>query len=117
MKPFIFIAALALASCTISPSPSKPRTIPSYSNNDLNSGIIAALYDEKHNFKGFSVTDDWVASYNSLAKDYGYLFNPPVEQIHPAGNIVTAQQMTLWLDMKKQPSLGHKPQTFLQKIL
>jgi len=109
--------------CTVSPKAPPPRSIAFYSGNSLNSGIIAATYDGpgRTNFRGFLVTQAWVDSYDSLARDYGYLLTPPAKPGTGATKLnqawlVDAQHMVIWKDLQAQPGLGKPKQSLLGKL-
>lgn len=115
MKLVFAIIFIALAGCTtIRPALLPARGVESFHGNTLNSGIGNPIYDDHGNFKGFPTDDEFVLEYNQLAEDYGiYLYPHPV-QIHPAGDIVTAEEMATYLTLKKQ--IGKKKASILTKI-
>lgn len=115
--------SLLLAGCTVAPKPPPPRAIAFYSGNSLDSGIIAATYDGpgRTNFRGFLVTQAWVDSYDSLARDYGYLLTPPAKPGTGAVKLnqawlVDAQHMVIWKDLQAQPGLGKPKQSLLGRM-
>ena len=123
MKVLLILVTLAAAGCTVAPKPPPPRAIAFYSGNSLDSGIIAATYDGpgRTNFRGFLVTQSWVDSYDSLARDYGYLLTPPAKPGTGATRLnqawlVDAQHMVIWKDLQAQPGLGKSKQSLLGRM-
>lgn len=123
----LVVLAVLLSGCTVTTHPAAPRKVAAYVGNHLNSGIDGILYTDPANhagFIGFLVSPEWVAGYNTLAADYGYLMVPPVhanDGITPSpggiDNIATAQAMVAWRDMKQMPALGRPKQSTLSKVI
>ena len=77
----LLLAVSAIVGCTIIPKTPTERAVATYSGNDLNDGLIAALYVDPVKRGGFSVflvTQGWIDRYNAYAADYGYLLGRPL---------------------------------------
>ena len=116
MKELIFL--LFLPACTVIPSKPQPRIIQSFSGNNLNGGVISAIYsDEFHKtgFKGFLVTQSWVDEYNALVHDYGYLMEPAPKSIEGTLTI-TAEQTVIKRDLKDYILRGVSKEGIVSKV-